>query len=181
MPVLLFLPIWAIMYVGTLEDPTREEGIIYEGGLVYAEAGCSSCHGAGGGGGSGPAFSNGAVVETFPTVASQVEWVVKGTNGFLDEGRASYGATNKPTGGGGVMPAFHEELSPQHLIEVVFYERVELGGYAEELPLAEAWYDMADHGEIEFPDSFAPDVTLAEIEAVINPALELLGDEAAAG
>ena len=35
MPVLLFLPIWLIMYVGTLEEPTREEGVLFEGGEVY--------------------------------------------------------------------------------------------------------------------------------------------------
>ena len=64
MPVLLFLPIWLIMYVGTLEAPTREEGVLFEGGEVYA-ANCASCHGAGGGGGVGPGFNGGAVIETF--------------------------------------------------------------------------------------------------------------------
>jgi len=155
MPVLLFLPIWLIMYVGTLEEPTREEGVLYEGGLVYAEH-CAACHGGEGGGGVGPAFSNGAIIETFSLLESQVAWVVHGTQGYADAGFETYGDTNKVLGGSGAnMPAFGAELTVEELVSSVLYERVELGGYTEELELAERLYDKIHNEELELPEHFA--------------------------
>lgn len=150
MPVLLFLPIWLIMYVGTLEAPTREEGVIYEGGLVY-EAQCASCHGAGGGGGVGPAFTNGAIIETFADAEAHVAWVVQGSQEFINAGRSTYGDNATPLGAnnGALMPAFGAKLTAEELIAAVFYERIELGGFEEELPLAEAIWDKLDHGELD--------------------------------
>ena len=155
MPVLLFLPIWLIMYVGTLEEPTRQEGVIYEGGLVYAEN-CASCHGGEGGGGVGPAFSDGAIIETFSLLESQVAWVVHGTQGYADAGFSTYGDTNKQLAGTGAnMPAFGAELTAEEVVLSVLYERIELGGYGEELPLAERLYDKITHEELELPEHFA--------------------------
>lgn len=149
MPVLLFLPVWLIMYVGTLEEPTREEGVLYEGGVVYEEK-CASCHGAGGGGGVGPAFSNGAIIETFADVESMVSWVVHGTQGYIDAGETTYGDNAKPLGADGkAMPAFGVDLTAEEIIVAVFYERIALGGYESELPLAEAVFDKLDHGELD--------------------------------
>jgi len=180
MPVLLFLPIWLIMYVGTLEDVTREEGVLYEGGIVYAEN-CASCHGAAGGGGVGPAFTNGAVIESFASFESQVAWIVHGTQGYADAGFDSYGDTNKPLGGSGAnMPAFGEDLDSKELLYAVLYERVELGGYEAELPLAEALFDALDHGELEIPEHFAegPDGDFtAEVEAMFEEFLTELNAE----
>ena len=67
MPVLLFLPIWVFMYVGTLEEPTRAAtGILADGAEVYAQQ-CAVCHVAsGGGGGTGPQLNDGEVLLTFP-------------------------------------------------------------------------------------------------------------------
>ena len=44
-PVLLFLPIWAIYYVGLLEPPAAEEGgLLVEGAEVYeVTGGCAGC------------------------------------------------------------------------------------------------------------------------------------------
>jgi len=184
MPVLLFLPIWLIMYVGTLEEPTRSEGVIYEGGEVYAEN-CASCHGAGGGGGVGPAFSNGEIIETFADFEAQVAWIVHGTQGYQDAGLDSYGDNNKPlNGNNALMPAFGEPLTSEEIIYAAFYERIELGGYEEELPLAEAVFDALDHSELEdVPEHFEEGLAAGEtgideiVELFAELRLELAGDE----
>jgi mono/diheme cytochrome c family protein len=187
MPVLLFLPIWLIMYVGTLEEPTRSEGVLYEGGLVYVEAGCSGCHGAGGGGGTGPAFTNGDVITTFSQAESQMAWVVHGTQGYLDAGLTTYGDTNKPMKGynGSLMPAFGADLTSEELIAVVFYERVVLGGYEDETVLAEAVWAAIEAGDLELPEHFNEGVDgdfTAEIIDMLSSAREgVAGGEVAAG
>ncbi|MBA2337287.1 MAG: cytochrome c, partial [Acidimicrobiia bacterium] len=101
------------------------------GGEVYT-ARCAVCHGGNGGGGVGPALAGEAVVATFPagscaTDDGHITWVALGTGGWPDP---TYGATAKPVGGGGVMPAFGEILSEEELGAVVLYERVNFGGLA---------------------------------------------------
>ncbi|HSJ84140.1 MAG TPA: cytochrome c [Acidimicrobiia bacterium] len=87
---------------------------------------CDGCHGANGGGGVGPAF--GGVVNTFGSCADHIEWVTLGTPGFQAEGRATYGDSNKPVGGAGVMPAFGGSLSEEQIAAVTAFERVRFGG-----------------------------------------------------
>jgi hypothetical protein len=87
---------------------------------------CDGCHGVNGGGGVGPAF--GGVVNTFGSCADHIEWVTLGTTGFQAEGRATYGDSNKPVGGAGVMPAFGGSLSAEQLAAVASFERVRFGG-----------------------------------------------------
>jgi len=186
MPVLLFLPVWLIMYVGTLESPTREEGVLFEGGQVYAEN-CASCHGADGGGGVGPAFNNGAVIETFASFEDQVAWIVHGTQGYIDAGRETYGDTNLALGGTGAnMPNFGDPLDASEVMWATFYTRIELGGYQEELPFAEAVFAAYESGELELPEQFNEGIdgdfeaeveeVLAEIRAEFSQ-----GEEVAAG
>ena len=86
---------------------------------------CAGCHGAGGGGGVGPAMTG--VLTTFGACTDHLEWVRLGTTGFQAAGRATYGDTNKPVGGGGTMPA-HASLSEDQLAAVVVFERVRFGG-----------------------------------------------------
>jgi mono/diheme cytochrome c family protein len=86
---------------------------------------CAGCHGAGGGGGVGPAMTG--VLTTFGACTDHLEWVRLGTTGFQAAGRATYGDTNKPVGGGGTMPA-HASLSDDQLAAVVVFERVRFGG-----------------------------------------------------
>lgn len=184
MPILLFLPIWAFMYVGTLEDPPREEPVLALGGEVYAQK-CASCHGAGGGGGSGPAFSDGAVVSTFPDWADHIEWVVKGTEGFEAEGRDVYGADNTEVGGVGIMPAFGADLTAEELTAVIFYERIELSGHESELEIAKALFEAFEGGEVAIED-YDPAVTVGDIRAELGELVadleaELAELEAAAG
>jgi mono/diheme cytochrome c family protein len=115
-----------------------------QGAAIYAQ--CTACHGSGGEGGVGPAFAGGAVLATFPAgqCVDHVEWVTLGTSGFPEP---TYGATNKPVGGVGVMPAFGNALTPQELRAVVLYERVAFGGE----PVEEAQIDcglVTAEGEI---------------------------------
>lgn len=166
MPVLLFLPVWAFLYVGTNEEPTRVPPVLATGGEVY-EAQCASCHGAEGGGGVGPAFSDGAIIETFPDWADHIEWVVKGTEGYQAEGRAIYGADKEVGGSGNLMPAFGEKLSAKDLMAVIFYERIEHGEHEEDLPLAEALYAGFNGGTIEL-EEFANSTDLIEIRSTLT-------------
>lgn len=104
------------------------------GGSLYQQ--CVACHGGDGSGGVGPAFSAGAVLVTFPagSCADQIDWVAIGTGGWPDP---TYGATNKPVGGVGLMPGFGTSLSEEQVAQVALYERVAFGGQ----PLEEAEVD----------------------------------------
>jgi hypothetical protein len=94
------------------------------GQAVY-EANCTACHGAGGGGGVGPAFTNGAVLATFSSCADHIEWVAIGSNGWPDP---TYGDNDTPVLGSGVaMPGF-SSLTNDELVAVSLYERVAFGG-----------------------------------------------------
>lgn len=137
---LVALPIWAIVYA-TTNDPAspKTAGPLTTGAEVYSS--CASCHGAVGGGGVGPQLSGGAVLEVFPEPGSQLRWVMLGTGGYKTEGTATYGATNKPVGGGGVMPAQIEGLTSEDLLAVVRHERETLSG--EEFDI-EAWKAAAE-------------------------------------
>ena len=104
------------------------------GGAIYAQ--CAACHGTNGEGGAGPAMQAGAVLATFPSgmCSDQIEWVKLGTANFPEP---TYGATNRPVGGGGVMPGYEGQLSDEEIASVVLYERVQFGGQ----PLEEAQLD----------------------------------------
>ena len=188
MPILLFLPIWLILYVGTLEAPDQEEGVLFEGGEIYAEH-CASCHGNGGGGGIGPAFTNGAIHETFNDVEAQVAWVVHGTAGYQAAGIATYGDQDTPVGDGGAqMPAFGDTLTAEELILAVMFERVELGGDTDpsEFELADLVYEMLESGELDgeahFLEGSEGDLTgRGEIATYFTEARQALGGEEVAG
>lgn len=125
-PVLIFLPFWAIIFAGTLESPERDTEIIALGREVYeGSGGCAGCHGAEGGGGIGPALVDGAVLNSFADWRSHVIWVVNGSppagQVYNDEGDIS-------TAG---MPSNGDKLTAREILAVVYFERVELGGAAE--------------------------------------------------
>jgi hypothetical protein len=103
-----------------------------QGAGIFAQ--CAACHGANGGGGVGPAFTGGAVLATFPACTDHVVWVTLGTANFPDP---TYGATNKPVGGGGLMPGYEGALTEEQIASVSLYERVAFGGQ----PLEEAEID----------------------------------------
>lgn len=136
MPVLAALPLWAYVYTGTLSPPPAGEGPEVIGEELYATSGCGGCHGAGGGGGVGPAFTGGAIYETFPDFVTHFEWVRLGSAGWLEQRGETYGATDKPVNGG--MPGFGEDqLSDHDLIFIVLHERL-LGGENPDTEDAEA-------------------------------------------
>jgi mono/diheme cytochrome c family protein len=103
---------------------SSEGNLIALGEEIYA-ASCAACHGAGGGGGAGPALNGGAVLTTFSSCADHVAWVSLGTAGWPD---GTYGDSEKPVGGFGVMPGFGSSLSDEDRVAVAAYERVAFGG-----------------------------------------------------
>lgn len=159
-PVLLFLPLWSFLYVQTLSEPGVEiEGVLAEGEAIYAK--CAGCHGASGGGaGAIPGFTNGVLLATFPEFGPQIEWIVKGSEGFKSVG--SYGATNRPVAGG--MPGWAAQLTAKELLAVIYYERVHFGGQ-EEADLKQL-KTLAESPEL--PASFEPTVTLDKIKQLIS-------------
>lgn len=166
MPVLAALPLWAYVYQGTLSPPPAGEGPEVLGEELYAASGCAGCHGAGGGGGVGPAFTGGSIYETFPDFTTQFEWVRLGSAGWQAEKGDTYGATDKPVGGG--MPGFGEDqLSDADLVYIILHERL-LGG---ENPNEE---DMLALEEVALLLSENEGMTLAE-------AMEEVGVEAPEG
>jgi mono/diheme cytochrome c family protein len=140
MPVLAALPLWGYVYVRTLEPPpTGEEDPLVLGEELYvagASPACASCHGASGGGGSGPAFTDGAVAETFPDWRDHVMWVKLGSDGWPSD---TYGAQGKTVGQVGTMPSFGDTLDDQQIAQVVLHER-QLAGE----DVSEANEDYAD-------------------------------------
>ncbi|WP_419918965.1 c-type cytochrome [Candidatus Poriferisocius sp.] len=129
-PVLIFLPFWAIIFAGTLESPEQDSEIVALGREVYEnDGGCAGCHGAEGGGGVGPALSNGDVIRTFNDWEDHVIWVINGSppepgTPYGDGGDLSVGAANG-------MPAFGDKLSAREILAVTYFERAELGGASE--------------------------------------------------
>jgi mono/diheme cytochrome c family protein len=133
------LPLWGYIYVRTLEPPPSGEDDPLSLGTEVYTGNCASCHGGTGGGGAGPALADGAVVETWPDWRDHAAWVRLGTDGWPAD---TYGANQKPTGGGGTMPAW-PTLTDQEIAQVVLHER-ELGGedVAEDGENAEALADL---------------------------------------
>jgi len=118
-PVLAGLPLWAYVYESTLEPPPAGESDPFVlGESVYG--GCAGCHGANGGGTSGPALTG--VLETWPDYRDHMMWVKLGDPGWPAD---TYGATDKPKTSG--MPE-HQAMSDQELAQVVLYERTAFGG-----------------------------------------------------
>ena len=166
-PVLLFLPIWMILYVGTLERPPAvTTGMLAQGGTDYSGK-CSSCHGAGGGGGVGRQLNNGEVLATFPNAADHVWWVINGSAGV---GVGSpYGNPDRPGGqhvAAGGMASWAATLSAKDLLAAVYYERIRLGGSTEEAEVGlKALYNSPD-----LPPNFTQGMTAAEVAAMITAA-----------
>jgi len=180
-PVLLTLPVWAAMYVGTLERvPQGLTGLLGEGEVLYVEAGCSGCHGAEGGGGIGPALADGEVHTTFTSIEDQVVWIAKGSalvgtgNPYSSEGSA------RPRLVAGQMPGYGSEsanpLSAEELLAVTLYERTQFeAGEAgvRDLLLAGVLDELVETGELELPEMVeGASLTAADVTEWIAPALE---------
>lgn len=125
-PVLVALPIWAIIYVNAVTKPPKHDPLTV-GAQIYADQ-CASCHGADGQGVSGPALAGGDVVKTWPDFKDHITWVEEGSDGWKAShpGASTYGAQNHPLQSG--MPSFKDTLSPGDIALVVRYERETLSG-----------------------------------------------------
>ena len=143
------------------------------GGEVYA-ANCASCHMANGAGGAaGPQLSGGAVVSTFSACSDHQTWVALGTAGWSAEIGATYGDTNKPTGGFGNMPGFGS-LTEEQIATVALYERVVFGGANADDALVDCGLVAAEDGEAPAEDGEAPaDGEEAPAEGEEAPAEEM--------
>ena len=186
LPVLVFLPIWAIYYVGYLENPPVTGGFVAEGAEVYGVQ-CAGCHGGAGGGGTGRQLNGGEVVLTFPAtdegIAGMLHWVAAGTAGS----DATYGDPSRPggqrqSGSFGQMSGFGGGLSAEELAAVVYHERAAFGELdAETIDhelhlLEEVVHVVEDAGE-----SF-DGATLDEVRSWVAAAsAKLAEDEVAAG
>ena len=137
--VMVFLPVWAIFYVGMLEPPASDELVLADNGAaVYST--CASCHGADGSGtATGRQLNGGELLLTFGStpdfdgLAHHLSWVYLGTAGTKRLGLDFYGDPARPGGQREVdsfasgMSGF-SNLSLEDLVSVVYYERVVHGG-----------------------------------------------------
>ena len=146
MATLSLLPVWGFMYVRALvEPPESVEGPLGIGAEYYSN--CASCHGAGGGGGVGYAFSGGEVLRTYPNIEDQLRYVYFGTEGYNLAGVEVPGDPDREggahvTGALGVMPAFQGQLTDYQILGVVCHERYTLGGAD---PDSEEWAEEFEH------------------------------------
>lgn len=157
-PVLLTLPVWAAMYVGTLERvPQGLTGLLGEGEVLYVEAGCSGCHGAEGGGGIGPALADGEVHTTFTSIEDQIVWIAQGSAIVGTGNLYSSADSPRPRAVAGQMPGFGAEsaspLDMEQLLAVTLYERTQFEpdeAFAErDLLLAEQLNLLIETGELD--------------------------------
>ena len=87
LPVIAALPVWALSYAGTMQQPETEDILFVDAALIYGS--CSGCHGAAGGGGVGYALTDGEVLQTFPNAIDQMVHVARGSDAIAGE---EYGA-----------------------------------------------------------------------------------------
>ncbi len=186
--VMVFLPVWAIFYVGMLEPPDSDELVLAaNGAAVYST--CASCHGAdGGGAATGRQLSDGEVLLTFGAkpdfdgLAHQLSWVYLGTAGTKRLGMDNYGDPDRPggqreTGSYANGMSGFANLSLEDLVSVVYYERVVHGGLdAETAALEEEKLLALVADEVTF-ETGSPE----EISALLAESAEAHGMDLAAG
>lgn len=195
-PVLLTLPVWAGMYLGTLERvPQGLTGLLGEGEELYVEVGCSGCHGGEGGGGIGPALAGGEVHVSFTSIEDQMEWVLQGSAVVGTGEPYTSDDSTRPRSVAGQMPGYSagnaRELDVEQLLAVVLYERTQLEPDEElaerDIVLGEVMYELIENGELEeilaedgrsIHDVLEADATIADIAAYLEPArAALIEDE----
>jgi len=164
---LLCLPIWAVVYVGTLERPDVEAtGVLQHGAEIYAQR-CSSCHGANGDGGAGYKLNDGEVMITFPHMEDMVEWITKGSDGFGVG--TPYGDPERGRIVAGGMPAFGDVLNAEEIISVVLHERAVFGNSEEAVILATELDHTIEAGEMDLDMYFdAETITSSKIAEIFE-------------
>ena len=126
-PVLVVLPVWALLYGFAFSPPSRAAPVdpTLLGARIYQQAGCAGCHGAHGEGSAVfPRLAGGQAKLTFPNRDDHVNWVKTGSAPFINQ---RYGDPNRPGGqhgpATGNMPSFAGRLSDAEINMVVDYER----------------------------------------------------------
>jgi mono/diheme cytochrome c family protein len=129
MPVLAFLPVWAIIFVGGLSEADTGEPSQLELGQQIYTASCAPCHNTG----VGRPLGDGEVLKTFPDIVGQLSFVYHGTK-LTGPAGTVYGDPNREGGAhetysynGNEMPSF-ASLTGAELLAVVRYEREGLSG-----------------------------------------------------
>jgi hypothetical protein len=163
-PVLALLPIWAAVYMLTLDTPTPTELGAYEAGNeVYSNKGCSGCHGgAGAGNGNNPALigPTGAT-KVFTVPANQITWIALGSAGYKEAGLETYGDADVVLPIGGGMPGWIDSLTAEEIMDATLHERSALND--EEFSV-EMWRD----GFEEALSALLPADKVAEFTAVLD-------------
>ena len=163
-PVLAMLPIWAAVYMLTLDTPTPTELGAYEAGAeVYNNKGCSGCHGGvGAGNGNNPALigPTGAT-KVFTVPANQITWIALGSAGYKEAGLETYGDADVVLPIGGGMPGWIDSLTAEEIMDAVLHERSALND--EEFSV-EMWRD----GFEEDLSALLPADKVAEFTAVLD-------------
>ncbi|HEX6597322.1 MAG TPA: cytochrome c [Acidimicrobiales bacterium] len=122
MPVLLLIPLWGILYMGSFGDTGGAAAAPTPAQLYTSN--CAACHGGTGEGGVGPKLSGGEALATFPDEAEHIKWVEEGSQTKRGQ---PYGAPDRPGGqrvaNTGGMPGFSGTMSPEEIAAVVEYER----------------------------------------------------------
>ena len=123
MPVIIFLPLWAIVYMGAFGESSTAAGPA-TGAEIFQQAGCVNCHGARGEGGVGPPLAGGEVTKTFPDQVEHEKFVSEGSSKIKGQ---PYGDPAREggqrTAASGGMPSFAGQLTPEEITAVVTYER----------------------------------------------------------
>ena len=186
--VMVFLPLWAIFYVGMLEPPDTDELVLADNGAI-AYSTCASCHGAdGSGSATGRQLNDGELLLTFGLapdfdgLAHHLSWVYLGTAGTKRLGLDFYGNPDRPGGQREVdsfangMSGF-SNLSLEDLVSVVYYERVVHGGLDAEKAAHTEEMLLALVSDAPTFETGSPD----EISALLTEAAEGHGIDLAAG
>jgi mono/diheme cytochrome c family protein len=134
-PVLVALPLWAVIYLGGLSPASDGAPSQLETGAQVFSNRCSACHGTAGQGAAGRPMTDGAVLDTFPDILGQLQFVWTGSDGvgsagspYGDPARAGGQHVTLGYGGGAKMPPFRASLTQAQLLAVVRYEREVLSG-----------------------------------------------------
>ncbi len=169
LPVVAALPIWAMSFAGTMQQPEAEDQVIIESAAIYTEAGCAGCHGGGGGGGSGYQLSEGEVITTFPGVVDQMLHVARGSAAIDGQ---TYGADGRRVAGasGAQMPAQTGSLTVHELELVIYHERATLSGEDQDQPGYQEWIEhMREEAESGGGDEIVGDEYIALLQACADP------------
>ena len=114
----------ALILVACVSSPASTGNVDLDAGRdVFARV-CTACHGAQGGGASGPALAT--VLETFPACADHMRWVTLGSERWRDEVGPTYGAQKKEITG--AMPSWESSLTQLEIKQVAAFERFQFGG-----------------------------------------------------